>query len=116
MITFPLDALEAMDPLPGPKRAKRIVAHTSFFRVRHMHRPYVRLRRQDEPALKHDQDFVPIDQNIRGRNKPTFRKLFQGSNDTLRIYKEFYIPVQSSSIHFLRTKLSYTGRRAHEFR
>ena len=45
-----------MDPLPGLKRANRIVAHTSFFRVRHMHRAYVRLRRQDEPALKHDQD------------------------------------------------------------
>jgi hypothetical protein len=42
---------------------------------------------------------------VRRRNKPTFRKLLQGGNDTLRIYKEFYIPVQSSSIHFLRTKL-----------
>ena len=33
-----------------------------------------------------------------------FRKLLEGGNDTLRIYKEFYIPVQSNSIHFLRTK------------
>jgi hypothetical protein len=49
--------------------------------------------------------FESIDQNIRGRNKPRFRKLLQGGNDTLRIYKEFYIPVQLSSIHFLRTKL-----------
>lgn len=27
---FPLDALKAMDPLAGLKRAKRIAAHTSF--------------------------------------------------------------------------------------
>jgi hypothetical protein len=49
--------------------------------------------------------FEPIDQDVRGRNKPTCHKLLQGGNDTLRTYKEFYIPVQSSSIHFRRTKL-----------
>lgn len=29
----------------------------------------------------------PIDQNIRGRSKPTFKKLLQGGNDTLRVFK-----------------------------
>ena len=32
MITFPLDALEAMDLLAGLKRAKHIAADTSFFK------------------------------------------------------------------------------------
>jgi hypothetical protein len=31
--------------------------------------------------------FEPIDQTIRGKNKPTFRKLLQGGNDTLRLFK-----------------------------
>ena len=37
----------------------------------------------------------PIDQNIRGRAKPTFRKLLQGGNDTLRVFK---VCVQGSSV------------------
>jgi hypothetical protein len=49
--------------------------------------------------------FEPIDQNVRWRNKLTFRKVLQGGNDKLRIYKELYVPEQSSSIHFLRTEL-----------
>jgi RHO1 GDP-GTP exchange protein 1/2 len=105
VITFPLDALEAMDPLAGLKRAKRIAAHTSFFKSGVcLGRTFVCVVKTS-PLSSTIKIFEPIDQNVRGRNKPTFRKLLQGGNDTLRIYKEFYIPVQSSSIHFLRTKL-----------
>ncbi|KAH9000096.1 CNH-domain-containing protein [Lactarius akahatsu] len=105
VITFPLDALEAMDPLAGLKRAKRIAAHTSFFKSGVcVGRTFVCVVKTS-PLSSTIKIFEPIDQNVRGRNKPTFRKLLQGGNDTLRIYKEFYIPVQSSSIHFLRTKL-----------
>jgi hypothetical protein len=32
----------------------------------------------------------PIDQNLRGRSKPTFRKLLQGGNDTLKPYRVSY--------------------------
>jgi len=53
--------------------------------------------------------FEPIDQSARGqrKEKQTFHKLLQGANDTFRIYKEFYIPMQSFSIHFMRTKLCF---------
>jgi RHO1 GDP-GTP exchange protein 1/2 len=105
VITFPLDALEAMDPLAGLKRAKRIAAHTTFFQSGVcVGRTFVCVVKTS-PLSSTIKIFEPIDQNVRGRNKPTFRKLLQGGNDTLRIYKEFYIPVQSSSIQFLRTKL-----------
>ena len=70
-----------------------------------MRRADVCPRKEDGPLSSTIKIFEPIDQNIRGRNKPTFRKLLQGGNDTLRIYKDFYIPVQSSSIHFSCTKL-----------
>ncbi|KAH9977526.1 RhoGEF Rgf2 [Russula compacta] len=105
VITFPLDALEAMDPLAGLKRAKRIAAHTSFFKSGVCVRRTFVCVVKTSPLSSTIKIFEPIDQNVRGRSKPTFRKLLQGGNDTLRIYKEFYIPVQSTSIHFLRTKL-----------
>ena len=103
MITFPLDALEALDPLLALERAKRISTHTSFFKSGVcVGRTFVCVVRTS-PRSSTINIFEPIDQNARG--KPTFRKLLPGGNDTLRIYKEFFIPVQSSSIHFLRTKL-----------
>ncbi|KAI0315023.1 CNH domain-containing protein [Amylostereum chailletii] len=105
VITFPLEALEAIDPMAGLKRAKRIASHTSFFKTGVcMGRTFVCVVKTS-PLSSTIKILEPIDQNIRGRSKPTFRKLLQGGNDTLRIYKEFYIPVQSSSIHFLRTRL-----------
>ncbi|KAI9620397.1 hypothetical protein H4Q26_013609 [Puccinia striiformis f. sp. tritici PST-130] len=43
--------------------------------------------------------------NSRNRNKPTFRKIIPANNDALKVYKEFYIPTVSSSVHFLKSKL-----------
>ncbi|ETW79216.1 hypothetical protein HETIRDRAFT_478624 [Heterobasidion irregulare TC 32-1] len=105
VITFPLDALDAIDPMAGLKRAKRIASHTSFFKTGTcVGRTFVCVVKTS-PLSSTIKILEPIDQNVRGRSKPTFRKLLQGGNDTLRIFKEFYIPVQSSSIHFLKTKL-----------
>jgi hypothetical protein len=105
VITFPLDALEALDPLMALKRAKRIAAHASFLKSGVcVGRTFVCVVKTS-PRSSTIKIFEPIDQNVRG--KPTFRKLLQGGDDsdTLQVYKEFFIPVQASSIHFLRTKL-----------
>ncbi|GBE89631.1 Rho1 guanine nucleotide exchange factor 1 [Sparassis crispa] len=105
VITFPLDALDPMDPMSGLKRAKRIASHISFFKAGVCLGKTLVCVVKASPLSSTIKTFEPIDQNVRGRNKPTFRKLLQGGNDTLRVFKEFYIPVQSSSIHFLKTKL-----------
>ncbi|KAA1469046.1 CNH-domain-containing protein [Dentipellis sp. KUC8613] len=109
VITFPLDALDPKDPMAGLKRAKRIASHTSYFKAGTcINRTFVCVVKTS-PLSSTIKILEPIDQNVRGRSKPTFRKLLQGGNDTLRIFKEFYIPVQSSSIHFLKTKLCVAG-------
>ncbi|KAI0642272.1 CNH-domain-containing protein [Trametes meyenii] len=105
VITFPLDALDPMDPLSGLKRAKRIASHISFFKAGVCVGKTLVCVVKSSPLSSTIKALEPIDQNIRGRSKPTFRKLLQGGNDTLRVFKEFYIPVQSSSIHFLKTRL-----------
>ncbi|KAI0773286.1 CNH domain-containing protein [Trametes elegans] len=105
VITFPLDALDPMDPLGALKRAKRIASHISFFKAGVCVGKTLVCVVKSSPLSSTIKALEPIDQNIRGRSKPTFRKLLQGGNDTLRVYKEFYIPVQSSSIHFLKTRL-----------
>ncbi|OCH85211.1 CNH-domain-containing protein [Obba rivulosa] len=105
VITLPLDALDPMDPLAGLKRAKRIASHISFFKAGVCLGKTLVCVVKASPLSSTIKTLEPIDQNIRGRSKPTFRKLLQGGNDTLRVFKEFYIPVQSSSIHFLKTRL-----------
>ncbi|KAI0079401.1 CNH-domain-containing protein [Panus rudis PR-1116 ss-1] len=105
VITFPLDALDPMDPMSGLKRAKRIASHISFFKAGMCLGKTLVCVVKASPLSSTIKTLEPIDQNVRGRSKPTFRKLLQGGNDTLKVFKEFYIPVQSSSIHFLKTKL-----------
>ncbi|KAK7056393.1 RHO1 GDP-GTP exchange protein 2 [Paramarasmius palmivorus] len=105
VITFPLDALDPMDPMAGLKRAKRISSHTSFFKAGQcLGRMLVCIVKSSQLSSTF-KALEPIDQNIRGRSKPTFRKLLQGGNDTLKPFREFYIPVESTSIHYLKTKM-----------
>jgi len=101
VLAIPLDALDAMDPLAGLEHTDRIAQHTSFFKsgvcVGRMLVCLVKTAALSSTI----KIFELIDENLRERSNP----MSQGVNDTLRLYKEFYIPVQSSSIHFLRTKL-----------
>jgi len=105
VITFPLEALDPIDPMAGLKRAKRISNHTSFFKAGHCLGKVLVCIVKSSQLSSTFKTLEPIDQNIRGRSKPTFRKLLQGGNDTLKLFREFYIPVESTSIHFLKTKL-----------
>ncbi|KAF8817443.1 CNH-domain-containing protein [Phlegmacium glaucopus] len=105
VITFPLDALDPLDPMAGLKRAKRISSHTSFFKAGFcLGRVLVCIVKSSQLSSTF-KTLEPIDQNIRGRAKPTFKKLLQGGNDTLKLFREFYIPVESTSIHYLKTKM-----------
>ena len=87
VITFPLDALDPMDPLAGLKRAKRIASHITFFKTGVCLGKTLVCVVKASPLSSTIKTLEPIDQNVRGRNKPTFRKLLQGGNDTLRVFK-----------------------------
>jgi hypothetical protein len=104
--TFPLDCLDPNDPNAALKRAKRISSHTSFFKSG------VCLGRTLVAVVKSSalsstiKVLEPIDQNIRGK-KPQggFMKRLNGGQETLKVFKEFYIPLESFSVYFLKTKL-----------
>ena len=87
MITFPLDALDPMDPLSGLKRAKRIASHITFFKTGVCLGKTLVCVVKSSPLSSTIKTLEPIDQRIHGRAKPTFRKLLQGGNDTLRVFK-----------------------------
>ena len=87
VITFPLDALDPMDPLAGLKRAKRIASHISFFKAGVCLGKTLVCVVKSSPLSSTIKTLEPIDQQVRGRAKPTFKKLLQGGNDTLRVFK-----------------------------
>ncbi|CAE6431848.1 unnamed protein product [Rhizoctonia solani] len=109
VVTFPLEAIDVDDParrVDEPlKRMKRIASHTSFFKAGYcLGRTLVCVVKASSLSST-IKVLEPIEQSVRGKSKPTFKKLLQGGNDTLKVFKEFYIPNESLSIHFLKTKL-----------
>ena len=104
--TFTLDALDPSDPVGSLKRGRRISSHTSFFKAGQcLGRTLVCVVKSSSLSST-IKTLEPIEQNLRvGKKQQTFRKLLQGGQDSLRVFKEFYIPTESSSIHFLKTKL-----------
>ena len=93
VITFPLEALDARDPTAAQKRGKRIATHTSFFKAGIcMGRPIVCVVKTSALSTT-VKTFEPIDQQVRGKSKPTFKKLLQGGNDTLKLFKVMYLTI-----------------------
>ncbi|KIP07120.1 hypothetical protein PHLGIDRAFT_71560 [Phlebiopsis gigantea 11061_1 CR5-6] len=105
VVTVPLDALDPMEPAGGLRRAKRIASHISFFKAGICLGKTLVCVVKTSALSSTIKVLEPIETTVRGARRPTFKKLLQGGNDTLRLFKEFYIPVQSSSIHFLKTRL-----------
>jgi hypothetical protein len=87
VITFPLESLDANDPMAGLKRAKRISSHTAFFKVGVCLGRVLVCIVKCSPLSSTIKTLEPIDQSVRGRNKPTFRALLQGGNDTLKPFR-----------------------------
>ena len=76
-----------MDPLAGLRRAKQIALHVTFFKTGVCLGKTVVCVVKASPLSSTIKVLEPTDQNIRGGNKPTFRRLLQGGNDTLRVFK-----------------------------
>lgn len=107
VITFPLDALDPRDPSAGLKRAKRVSAHTSFFKAGTCLGRTLVCVVKTSPLSSTIKALEPIDYSARGKNKPTFRKLLQGGNDTLRSFKVVLIPFFLTQTHASRYYRSF---------
>ncbi|GAA5861290.1 hypothetical protein JCM1840_005318 [Sporobolomyces johnsonii] len=102
--TFFVDHLDPGDAIGAAKRARKISAHATFFKAGQcLGRTLVCVVKSGNVSST-IKTLEPIDQP-RGKKQPAIRKFLQGSNESLRVFKEFYIPTESSSVHFLKSKL-----------
>lgn len=106
LTSYPLEALE-LDGSQNAlaKRPKKIQGHANFFKSgiglgRHL------VCSVKTSALSSTiKVYEPMDNLAKGKKKSTVSKMFQSGQDTLKPFKEYYIPAESSSIHFLRSTL-----------
>ncbi|KAG8914297.1 RHO1 GDP-GTP exchange protein 2 [Tulasnella sp. 408] len=105
VMTVPLDALDPEDPTAGVKRATKVCSHTSFFKTGTCLGRTLICAVKASPPSSTIKVLEPTKKAVRGENKPTFRKLLQRGDETLTIFKEFYLPTELSSVHLLKTRL-----------
>ncbi|WWC64424.1 uncharacterized protein I303_107034 [Kwoniella dejecticola CBS 10117] len=104
--TFPLDCLDPNDANAALKRGKRISSHTSFIKSGVCLGKTLIAIVKSSTLSSTIKVMEPIDQSMRGKKAPGgFMKRLNGRDDVLKLFKEFYIPTESSSVHFLKTKL-----------
>ncbi|KAL4961796.1 putative Rho guanyl nucleotide exchange factor (Rom2) [Aspergillus stella-maris] len=106
LYSYPLDALEIGEGQnSAAKRPKKIQGHANFFKSG------IGLGRHLVCSVKTSalsttiKVYEPMDNLAKGKKKSTVSKMFQSGQDTLKPFKEFYIPAESSSIHYLRSTL-----------
>ncbi|GAA5975052.1 hypothetical protein JCM11641_000011 [Rhodosporidiobolus odoratus] len=103
--TFFVDHLDPGDAIGAAKRARKISASATFFKAGQcLGRTLVCVVKSGNVSST-IKTLEPIDQARGGKKQPALRKFLQGSNESLRVFKEFYIPTESSSVHFLKSKL-----------
>ncbi|KAL8280023.1 hypothetical protein RQP46_007604 [Phenoliferia psychrophenolica] len=102
--TFFVDNLDPGDAVGAAKRARKISSHATFFKAGQcLNRTLVCVVKSGSVSST-IKTLEPITHD-RNKKQAPLRKFLQGSNEALRVFKEFYIPTESSSVHFLKSKL-----------
>ena len=115
MTAFPLEFLDPTDTSAALKRGKRLSSHTSFFKSGICLGRTLLCIVKSSSLSSTIKTLEPIDQSMRGKKQPTpFRKLLNNSNEPFKVFKEFYIPTESSGLSFLKTKLCVATTRGFE--
>ncbi|KAL3492706.1 putative Rho guanyl nucleotide exchange factor [Aspergillus germanicus] len=104
--SYPLEALDVSEGQNSmAKRPKKIQGHANFFKCG------IGLGRHLVCSVKTSalsttiKVYEPMDNLAKGKKKSAVSKMFQSGQDTLKPFKEYYIPAESSSIHYLRSTL-----------
>ncbi|EXJ80543.1 hypothetical protein A1O1_08689 [Capronia coronata CBS 617.96] len=105
LTSYPFEALDANNQNPLATRPRKIQGHANFFKAG------IGLGRHLVCSVKTSalsttiKVYEPMDDLTKGKKKPTISKMFASGQDALKPFKEFYIPAESTSVHYLRSTL-----------
>ncbi|EKD14317.1 uncharacterized protein L3040_008331 [Drepanopeziza brunnea f. sp. 'multigermtubi'] len=112
LLSYPLSALNPAES-PLNKRPKKIQSHCNFFRTGICLGRHLVCCVKSSALSTTIKVFEPNDAMSKGKKQKGF-KMFNSGQDELKAFKEFYIPTESSSIHFLKSKLCVACARGFE--
>ncbi|KAL1916582.1 uncharacterized protein VTP21DRAFT_5773 [Calcarisporiella thermophila] len=105
LYTYPIEVLDAFDTNPANRRGRRISSHVSFFKYGTcLNRNLICVVKSNSLSTT-IKALEPQYQPASKKNKSSIGRLLRSGHESLRFYKEFYIPTESTSIHFLKSKL-----------
>ncbi|RKO98905.1 hypothetical protein CXG81DRAFT_15300 [Caulochytrium protostelioides] len=99
--------LEMLNPkhLAQELRGRKVASHVSFFKVGTCGDRQLLCIVKSTALSSTVKVLEPGTAPASKRKNGMLGGFFRGSPDTMRVFKEFYIPAESSSLHFLRSKL-----------
>lgn len=113
LLSFPLSALDPNEPALS-KRPKKIQSHCNFFKTGICLGRHLVCCVKSSALSTTIKVFEPNDAMSKGKKQKGFKMFNSGGQDELKAFKEFYIPTESSSIHFLKSKLCVACARGFE--
>ncbi|KAH0254585.1 citron like protein, partial [Aureobasidium melanogenum] len=114
MYSYPLDALDPEDNQPAPSKRGRKICHANYFNAGMCNGQLLVCCVKSSSLSSTVKVYEPMDAMAKGKKKSGLAKMLAGGQEVLRPFKEFYIPMESNSIHFLRSKLCVGGAKGFE--
>ncbi|KZZ89666.1 Citron-like protein [Moelleriella libera RCEF 2490] len=96
------------------KKPKKIQNHCSFFKTGICLGRHLVCCVKSSALSTTIKVFEPNDAMTKGKKQKGLGKFMAGGHDELKPFKEFYIPTESSSVHFLKSKLCVACARGFE--
>ncbi len=113
LFSYPLTALDPNEQLLA-KRPKKIHNHCSFFKTGICLGRHLVCCVKSSALSTTVKVYEPNDAMSKAKKQKGFGKMFNAGQDELKPFKEFYIPTESSSIHFLKSSLCVASARGFE--
>ncbi|KAK3336141.1 CNH domain-containing protein [Cercophora scortea] len=104
LYSYPLTALDPNEPMSS-KRGKKIQSHCNFFKTGICLGRHLVCCVKSSALSTTIKVYEPNDAMSRTKKRGGLSGMFNAGQDELKPFKEFYIPTESSSVHFLKSKL-----------
>lgn len=111
--SYPVSALNPDEPATV-RRPKKIQNHCSFFKTGICLGRHLVCCVKSSALSTTIKVFEPNDAMTKAKKQKGISKFMSGGHDELKPFKEFYIPTESSSVHFLKSKLCVACARGFE--
>lgn len=105
LYSYSMESLDLNDTTLANKRPRKIAGHTNFFKSGLCLGRLLVCVVKSSALSSTIKVLEPVDNVCRGKKQVPFKFLLQGGQDVLKVFKEFYIPTESTSVHFLKHKL-----------